>query len=76
MLTGESQKKKSHISTPLGIEPGSLMIGSKQVVHWTSETWCECSEIAGSRGLPPEADYVGCEAKRRTSSERKTWTEE
>jgi hypothetical protein len=22
--------------------------GSKRVVHWTSETWCECSEIAGS----------------------------
>jgi hypothetical protein len=24
------------------------MTGSKRVVHWTSETWCECSEIAGS----------------------------
>jgi hypothetical protein len=24
------------------------MTGSKQVVHWTSETWYECSEIAGS----------------------------
>ncbi len=36
MLTGESQ---FHISTPLGIEPKSLMMGSKQVVHWTSETW-------------------------------------
>ncbi len=44
-LTGESW---FNISTPLGIEPGSLMTGSKQVVHWTSETWCECSEIAGS----------------------------
>jgi hypothetical protein len=22
--------------------------GRKRVVHWTSETWCECSEIAGS----------------------------
>jgi hypothetical protein len=31
---------------PLGIELGSLMTGSKPVVHWTSETWCECSEIA------------------------------
>jgi hypothetical protein len=24
------------------------MTGSKRVVHWTSETWCESSEIAGS----------------------------
>jgi hypothetical protein len=31
------------------------MTGSKQVVHWTSETWCECSEIAGSlQGSPPQ----------------------
>jgi NADH:ubiquinone oxidoreductase subunit 3 (subunit A) len=45
MLTGESQ---FHISTPLGIEPGSLMMGSKQEVHRISETWYECSEIAGS----------------------------
>ncbi len=44
-LTGESQ---FHISTPLGIEPGSLMTGSKRVDHWTSGTVCECSEIAGS----------------------------
>ncbi len=44
-LTGESQ---FHISTPLGFEPGSLMTGSKWVVHWTSETWWEWSEIAGS----------------------------
>jgi hypothetical protein len=44
-LTGESQ---FHISTPLGIEPGSLMTGSKWVDHWTSGTVCECSEIAGS----------------------------
>ncbi len=36
------------LSTTLGIEPRSLTTGSKQVVHWTSETWCECSEIAGS----------------------------
>ncbi len=44
-VTGESQ---FHISTPWGFEPGSLVKGSKQVVHWTSETWCECSDIAGS----------------------------
>jgi hypothetical protein len=44
-LTGES---RFHISTPLGIEPRSVMTGSKRVVHWTSETWCECSEIASS----------------------------
>jgi hypothetical protein len=44
-LTGESW---FHISTPLGIEPGSLIMGSKRVDHWTSETVYECSEIAGS----------------------------
>ncbi len=30
---GES---KFHLSTPLGIELGSLMMGSKQVDHWSS----------------------------------------
>ncbi len=45
-LTGES---RFHTSTPRGFEPGSLVMGSKQVVHWTSETWWESSEIAGSR---------------------------
>jgi hypothetical protein len=44
-LTGESW---FHISTPLEIEPGSLMTGSKRVDHWTSGTAYECSEIAGS----------------------------
>ncbi len=44
-LTWESQ---FHLSTPLGIEPGSLMTGSKWVDHWTSGTVYECSEIAGS----------------------------
>ncbi len=44
-LTGES---RFHISTPLWIEPRSLMTGSKGLTHWTSETVCECSEIAGS----------------------------
>ncbi len=32
-------------------------MGSKWVVHWTSETWWECSKIAGSpQGSPPAAD--------------------
>jgi hypothetical protein len=71
MLTGVSW-------FPLGIEPGSLMMESKQVDHWTSGTVCECSEIAGSLqgSPPPAADYVGCEARRRTSSEHETGTEE
>ncbi len=47
-LTGESP---FHISPPMGFEPGSLMAGSKRVVHWTSEKSCECSEIAGSTML-------------------------
>ena len=34
-LTGES---RFHISPPRGFEPVSLVAGSKQVVHWTSET--------------------------------------
>jgi hypothetical protein len=63
-----------HISTPLGIEPRSLIMGSKWLTHWTSETVYNCSEIAGSpQGSPPAADYVGCEARR---SERETGTEE
>jgi hypothetical protein len=73
-LTGES---RFHISFPQGIEPGSLMTGSKLVVHCTSETWCECSEIAGSpQGSPPAPDYVSCEAERRACSKRETRTEE
>ncbi len=59
-LTGESW---FHISTPLDIEPGSLMTGRKQVNHLTSGTVYEYSVIAGSpQGSPPAADYVGCEA--------------
>ncbi len=74
MLTGESRFR---ISTTLGIEPGSLMMGSKGLTHWTSETVCECSEIAGSpQGSPPAADYVFCEAGRRTCSEHDTGTGE
>jgi hypothetical protein len=35
------------------------MTGSKRVVHWTSETWYEYGEIAGSpQGYPPAADFV------------------
>jgi hypothetical protein len=29
----------SHKYPPGGFEPGSLVTGSNQVVHWTSETW-------------------------------------
>jgi hypothetical protein len=45
MVTGEFQ---FHISTPLGIEPRSLMTGIKRADHWTSGTEFECDEIAGS----------------------------
>ncbi len=45
-LTGDS---RFHIGTPRGIEPRFFYVmGSILVVHWTGETWCECSEIAGS----------------------------
>jgi hypothetical protein len=51
-LTGESW---FHSSTPLGIEPGSLMTGSKWVDYWTIGTMYECSEIAGSpQGSPQQ----------------------
>jgi hypothetical protein len=43
-LIGES---RFHISTPLGIKPGSFMTGSKGLTHWTSET-CVNSEIVCS----------------------------
>ncbi len=32
----------------------SLVMGSKRVVHWTSETWWEWSQIAGSHRAPPQ----------------------
>ncbi len=45
--------------------------------HWTSGTVYECSEIAGSpQGSPLAADYVLCDAGKRTCSERETGTEE
>jgi hypothetical protein len=40
-LTGESRFHISTVHTPLGIEPGSLMTGSKRVDHWTSGTMYE-----------------------------------
>jgi hypothetical protein len=53
------------------------MTGSKWVDHWTNGTVYECSEIAGSpQSSSPAADYVGCEAVRRTCSKRETGTEE
>jgi hypothetical protein len=61
-LTGES---RFHISTPLGFEPLSLIVGSKRVVHWTSETCCECDEIAGSTQSSPQQPTVGCAARNR-----------
>ncbi len=51
--TGESQ---FHISTPLGIELGSLMMRSKKV-NYTGpvELWSGCTEIAGSPQRPPSS---------------------
>ncbi len=51
-LMGES---RFHISPPRIFEPGSLVTGSKWVVHWTSETCWEWSEIAG---FPQVTDYL------------------
>jgi hypothetical protein len=47
-LTGKS---RFHISPPRGFEPGSLVTGSKWVVHWTSETWWGWSP----QGSPPSS---------------------
>ena len=41
-------RHRFHVSTPLGIEPRSLMTESERIDHWTSGTVYECSEIAGS----------------------------
>jgi hypothetical protein len=46
MLMGESW---FHISTLLGIEPGSLMTGNKRVDRWTSGIMSKPSEIALSQ---------------------------
>ncbi len=43
-LTGES---RFHTSIPLWLELGPLVTGSIGLTHWTSETVCEYSEIAG-----------------------------
>ncbi len=45
-LTGES---RFHTSTPPGdLNLGSLWREANRLVHWTSETWWESCEIAGS----------------------------
>ncbi len=64
------------MSTPLGIEPRSLMMGSKRVDHRTCGTVYEFSEIANSPQGSHPADFVGCEAGRRTCSQHEIGTEE
>ncbi len=49
-LTGES---RFHLNPPRGFEHRPLVTGSKGLVHWTSETWWEWSEIAGSPHIFP-----------------------
>ncbi len=72
MLTGES---RFHISTPWGLKPGPLW---REANRWTTgpmELCMDAVKIAGStQGSPPAADYVGCEAGRRTCRERQTRT--
>jgi hypothetical protein len=69
MLTGES---RFHINTPLGIEHGSLMTGSKWVDHWTIGSVYECSEIAGSPQAPQQPAMSVVKSERRPCSERET----
>jgi hypothetical protein len=42
-----TQYPRCHLCTSLGIEPGSLMMGSKGLTHWISENVSASSEIAG-----------------------------
>jgi hypothetical protein len=49
------------------------MTGSEQVDHWTSE---RLQALHRAPPPPPAADYIGCEARRRTCSEHETGTEE
>jgi hypothetical protein len=52
-LTGES---RFHTSPHRGFEPVSLAAGSKQVVHWTSETHVRLQAL--HRAPPPATDSV------------------
>jgi hypothetical protein len=55
----------------------AITIIIKGLTHWTSKTVRECTEIADSpQGSPPAADYVCCEARRRTCRKCETGTEE
>jgi hypothetical protein len=47
-LTGES---RFHISTPLGIEPRSLMTGSKWVDQWTKKKLALCMNAVRLQAL-------------------------
>jgi hypothetical protein len=65
----------SHMYPPGDLNLWPLWWEANRLVHWTSETWWESCEIAGSpQGSPPAADSVGCEARRETCSERETGT--
>jgi hypothetical protein len=68
MLTGESQ---FHISNPLGIEPWSLITGSKQVDHWTSEIMYEYSEIAGSPQMDKNIKVINFDNLRWTKRSKR-----
>jgi hypothetical protein len=77
MLIRES---RFDISTSLGIEHGSLIMGSKWVDHWTIGAVCGTVRLqALHRSLPPPPPHsnrvCGCEAGRRICSECETCTE-
>ncbi len=72
-LTGES---RFYISTPLGIWTWVPCDGKQPVVHWTSETWWEWSEIVGcQQGFPLQPTLSVVKLGRRTCSKRETRTE-
>jgi hypothetical protein len=60
-LTGNPSSKMW--VAPLGREPLHPMVGSKQLVHWTSETWRKCPSMALGVGdcltgrCPPAAGH-------------------
>jgi hypothetical protein len=52
------------------------MMGSKRVDHWQVELCINAVRLQAFHRAPPAADYVSCEAGRRTCSKRETGTEE
>ncbi len=69
-LTGES---RFHIGTPLGIEPGSLLTGSKGLTHWPSETLWMQWDCRLSTGLPPSSQLCRLWSQKKDLQRAWSW---